>query len=239
MELSPMNKVLVITGGSRGIGLATAKHFADEGYQVINLSRQRPNLNGIEHLAVDLSDINWPGQYGDELIERVNNAAQITLVHNAGVLEKDTVRDIPADSFQRVMQLNVIAASQLNQLLLPLMQPGSSILYISSTLGEKGVANTCSYVSSKHAQIGLMKAGCQDLFGSGIHSAAICPGFTDTQMLRDHVGHDAEVLDYFAGLSAFGRLLDPKEIADTVWFCANTPAINGSVIHANLGQLEN
>ena len=119
------------------------------------------------------------------------------------------------------------------------MKSGSSILYVSSTLGEKGVANTCSYVSSKHAQIGLMKASCQDLFGSGIHTAAICPGFTDTEMLRDHVGNDAEVLDYFAGLSAFNRLLAPEEIANTLWFCANTPAINGSVIHANLGQLEN
>ena len=152
---------------------------------------------------------------------------------------RDTIRDMQADTFQQVMPLNVIAASQLNQLLLPAMKPGSCILYISSTLGEKGVANTCSYVSSKHAQIGLMKAGCQDLFGSGIHSAAICPGFTDTEMLRDHVDNDTEVLDYFAGLSAFGRWLEPKEIADTVWFCANTPAINGSVLHVNLGQQEN
>ncbi|ARN73961.1 SDR family NAD(P)-dependent oxidoreductase [Oceanicoccus sagamiensis] len=234
-----MDKVLVITGGSRGIGLATAERFADKGYCVINLSRQQPALTGITHITADLSDINWPSRCGDALLEQLNGAEAITLVHNAGVLAKDTVRDIEAETFQRVMQLNVIAASQLNQLLLPVMNTGSSILYVSSTLGEKGVANTCSYVSSKHAQIGLMKAGCQDLFGSGIHSAAICPGFTDTEMLRDHVGNDAEVLAYFAGLSAFGRLLAPKEIADTLWFCANTPAINGSVIHANLGQLEN
>lgn len=234
-----MDKILVITGGSRGIGLATAQCFAEKGYRVINLSRQAPPLNDIEHLAVDLCDIDWPKHCGNALLERVNDAEQITLVHNAGTLNKDTVRDIQAETFQRVMQLNVIAASQLNQLLLPKMKTGSSILYISSTLGEKGVANTCSYVSSKHAQIGLMKAGCQDLFGSGIHSVAICPGFTDTEMLRDHVGNNAEVLNYFAGLSAFNRLLAPEEIANTLWFCANTPAINGSVIHANLGQLEN
>ena len=234
-----MKKVLVITGGSRGIGLATAKQFAAEGYLVVNLSRQQPAVADIQHLAADLSDITWPEQHGEKLMALVADADQITLIHNAGILTKDTLRDIDAVNFQTVMQLNVIAASQLNQLLLPVMKAGSSILYVSSTLGEKGVANTCSYVSSKHAQIGLMKAGCQDLFGSGIHSAAICPGFTDTEMLRDHVGNDAQVLDYFAGLSAYSRLLQPEEIANTLWFCANTPAINGSVIHANLGQLEN
>ncbi|HEB28543.1 MAG TPA: SDR family oxidoreductase [Porticoccus sp.] len=237
-----MNKVLVITGGSRGIGLATAKQFSGEGYQVINLSRQQPALDGISHLthlSIDLADINWPNAHSKTLIDLVKSADQITLIHNAAFLAKDSISDVQAPSFQQVMQLNVIAASQLNQILLPSMKVGSSIIYVSSTLGEKAVANTCSYVSSKHAQIGLMKATCQDLMGQGIHTAAVCPGFTDTEMLREHVGHDEQVLEHFSGLSSFKRLLQPEEIANTLWFCANNPAINGAVIHANLGQLEN
>lgn len=233
-----MENILVITGGSRGIGLATAQCFAAKGYHIINLSRQNPKLEGVTHLRVDLSDINWAQQHGDKIAELLANAGSITVIHNAGWLNKDTIADVDAQVFQQVLQLNVIAASQLNQVALPFMKPGSSILYVSSTLGEKAVANTCSYVSSKHAQIGLMKSTCQDLFGKGIHTAAVCPGFTDTEMLRTHVGNDPGVLDYFATQSSFNRLLQPQEVADTLWFCSQSPAINGAVLHANLGQLE-
>ncbi|WP_101758619.1 SDR family oxidoreductase [Oceanicoccus sp. KOV_DT_Chl] len=234
-----MAKYLVITGGSRGIGLATIQHFIKEGYRVINLSRQQPQVAEVQHFNTDLSDKRWPEQVSKKILALVGTADAITLIHNAAYLAKDSVTDIDADAFQQVLQLNVIAASQLNQILLPSMKPGSSILYVSSTLGEKAVANTFSYVTSKHAQIGMMKATCQDLMGKGIHTAAICPGFTDTEMLRSHVGNDQEVLGYFSGLNSFERLLQPEEIANTLWFCAQTPAINGAVIHANLGQLEN
>jgi 3-oxoacyl-[acyl-carrier protein] reductase len=234
-----MQKYLVITGGSRGIGLATIRRFQAQQYQVVNISRTRPAQADVDHINADLSDIRWPLAVQDELQHLLRRADQICLVHNAGRLIQDSVANVDAGQFQQIMQLNVIAASQLNQLLLPLMKPGSAILYVSSTLGEKAVANSCSYVSSKHAQVGLMKATCQDLMGQGIHTAAICPGFTDTEMLRQHANNDVALLQHFADISSFKRLLKPEEIADTVYFCAQSPAINGAVMHANLGQLEN
>lgn len=231
-----MSHFLVISGGSRGIGLATITSFAGRGYEVVNLSRNPPPVDGITHIGVDMSSAQWNDGVSSQLEKKLADAKTVVLVHNAAILAKDSVVDIGADTLQSVLQLNVIAASQLNQLVLPMMKPGSSILYVNSTLGEQAVANTCSYVVSKHAQLGLMKSTCQDLFGRGIHTAAICPGFTDTEMLRDHVGNDQGVLNHFATQNAFGRLLEPKEIADTLWFCSQHPAINGSVIHANLGQ---
>ncbi len=132
----------------------------------------------------------------------------------------------------------MVACVQLDQLLLPLMGAGSSIVYVGSTLGEKAVAGSCAYVVSKHAQIGLMRATCQDLAGRGIHTACVCPGFTDTEMLRAHVGHASEVLEALAGGVTFGRLIEPEEIARTIRFCAQNAVINGAVIHANLGQVE-
>lgn len=233
-----MKRFLVISGGSRGIGLATISLFKERGYEVINLSRQQPAVDDIEHVAVDMSAQDWIANAAAQLRESLADADQIALVHNAAVLEKDSVRDIDPAALQRVLQLNVIAASQLNAAVLPLMKAGSSILYVNSTLGEQAVAGTCSYVVSKHAQLGLMKSTCQDLFGSGIHTAAICPGFTDTEMLRAHVGNAQDILDYFSQQNSFGRLLEPREIADTIWFCSQSPAINGAVIHANLGQKE-
>jgi len=135
-----------------------------------------------------------------------------------------------------VFEINLVAANSLNYLILPNMKPGSSVIYVGSTLGEKAVANSYSYVVSKHAQIGMMRATCQDLVGRNIHTACICPGFTDTEMLRQHI--PAEFLPEIAKKSAFNRLVEPKEIADTLLWAATSPVINGSVIHANLGQIE-
>ena len=136
------------------------------------------------------------------------------------------------------MQVNLIAPVQLNRLVLPLMERGSAILYVGSTLSVKAVANTCSYSTSKHALVGLMRATCQDLAGSGIHTACVCPGFTETDMLRELAGHDAAVLDSLAQNVTMGRLIDPVEIAETLYFCARQPVINGATVQANLGQFE-
>ena len=124
----------------------------------------------------------------------------------------------------------------LNRLLLPHMTEGSSILYVGSTLGEKAVPGSFSYVVSNHASIGMMRASCQDLAGTGVHTACINPGFTDTEMLRDHIPDD--VMPDIAQMSAFGRLIEPAEIGKTLLFAAQNPVINGSVINANLGQIE-
>lgn len=234
-----MSKFLVISGGSRGIGLATIELFKAQGYEVINLSRHQPPTAGIHHIPVDMSVTHWLDNIAAQLNQLLDGAEHIVVVHNAAMMLKDSTQVIEAEAFQKVLQLNVVAASQLNAQLLPKMKEGSAILYVNSTLGEKAVTNTCSYVVSKHAQLGLMRTTCQDLFGTGIHTAAICPGFTDTEMLRNHVANDEGVLHYFATQNAFNRLLRPEEMAETIWFCSQNPAINGSVIHANLGQKEN
>jgi len=232
------NKYLVISGGSRGIGFATIKKFKASGYQVINLSRSQPALEGITHISVDFSDKDWDVKCRTLLEQALPESAEITLVHNSGVLFGDTLESVSAGRLESVFQINVIAANQLNQLLLPRMNKSSSILYVASTLGEKAVANTCSYVVSKHAMIGLMKATCQDLFGREIHTAALCPGFTETEMLKEHIGNDDSVVQSITQGVSFGRLIAAEEIADALWFASQSPVINGSVIHANLGQKE-
>lgn len=234
-----MNKVLIISGASKGIGLATAALFQEKGYKVVNLSRSAPALKGITHIRADLSDANWVPQHGTQIVREVQDAAIIVLIHNAAMMVKDNNETVTPEVMQQVFQLNVIAATQLNQLLLPHMKSGSSILYVASTLAEKAVAGTCSYVTSKHAQLGLMRSTCQDLFGRDIHTAAVCPGLTDTEMLRSHCNNDETILKSMAALSSFNRLVKPEEIAYTLFFCAQNPAINGATIHANLGQREN
>ena len=166
----------------------------------------------------------------------MQNAEEIVLVHNAARLTSDKVDSTDSDELRQTMEINLIASNTLNKNLIPFMKPGSSILYIGSTLSEKAVPNSFSYVTSKHAVIGMMRATCQDLISTGIHTSCICPGFTDTEMLRSHVPD--EFMDSVRAMSAYGRLVDPGEIAVTIFWASQNPVINGSIIHANLGQIE-
>lgn len=230
-------KTLIITGASSGIGLATAKAFIEQNYHVVNISRKPCPLESVKHLSCDLSQPTALAALADPLGKVLENTQQLTLIHNAARLENDHFGLTSDENFRSVMEINVIAANGLNTLLMPFFKPGSSIIYVGSTLAEKAVPGTYTYVISKHAIIGMMRATCQDLIGSGVHTACICPGFTDTEMLRAHIPDEA--IDSIAKMNAFGRLVQPAEIAKTLLFAAENPVINGTVIHANLGQLEN
>ena len=227
---------LVITGASSGIGLATAAVFIESGYTVINLSRSACDVDGVTNITCDLADPNFLPDIETTLLAGIAEAETLCLVHNAARLAHDCVADISPKELRSVYEINLIAPTVLNRILLPSMSPGSSILYVGSTLGEKAVPGSFSYVTSKHASIGMMRATCQDLAGSGVHTACINPGFTDTEMLRDHI--PADVMPEIAQMSAYGRLIEPSEIARTLLFAAQTPVINGSVMNANLGQIE-
>jgi NAD(P)-dependent dehydrogenase (short-subunit alcohol dehydrogenase family) len=230
-------KTLVITGASKGIGLAAAKTFLDDGYRVINLSRTPAPDGRIENHAIDLSFSDAEEQVS-ELMGLLLSEGEICLVHNAAKMSNDSAKDATTDGLRDILNINVVAPHILNQAVLPFMGQGSSIIYLGSTLSEKAVANTYSYVTSKHAIVGMMRATCQDLAGTGIHTVCVCPGFTDTEMLREHVGEDADVLSHIASLSTFNRLVTPDEIAQSIFFCAKNPVINGAVMHTNLGQVE-
>ncbi|MBV1878152.1 MAG: SDR family oxidoreductase [Pseudomonadales bacterium] len=230
-------KTLLITGASKGIGYQIAQQFLAAGARVINLSRSAAPNSQIENHAIDLAQPTAELAL-QKLIADILPEGEICLVHNAAKLVNDTVDDTTTNSFREIININLVAPHMLNQLVVPLMAPGSSIIYIGSTLSEKAVPGTYSYVVTKHAIVGMMRTTCQDLVGREIHTCCICPGFTDTEMLREHVGKDPEVLQSIAATASFGRLVQPSEIASTVSFAANNPVINGTILHANLGQIE-
>ncbi len=234
--MSNGSKCLLVTGASAGIGLRTAELFHDAGYQVINLSRRRCPLDAVTHINCDLANPGFIDNIAGQITPTLQQADEIVLVHNAARLTNDSAVETPSNQLREVLEINLVGPNTLNYFVLPFMQPGSSVIYVGSTLSEKAVPNSFSYVTTKHALIGMMRATCQDLAGRGIHTAAVCPGFTDTEMLREHVPGDA--LSAVAGMSAYDRLVEPDEIARTLLFAATHPVINGAVIHANLGQIE-
>ncbi len=231
-------KTAIITGASVGIGRAAARRFLEQGYTVCNLSRRSCPEAGVLNIACDLARPAAIVEACEQLLPLIGKSSSVCLVHNASQMRKDSATACDSDSLREVLEVNVVAFNSLNQQLLSALPAGSSLLYIGSTLSEKAVAGSFSYVVSKHAQLGMMRASCQDLMGSGIHTALICPGFTDTEMLRTHIGHDPEVVAAIGGMNAFGRLIDPDEIAALIVWAHANPVINGAVLHANLGQKE-
>lgn len=233
-----MDKCVVISGASKGIGAASAALFLAEGYRVINLSRSACAHDGVINIAVNLLQADWLSHYSQQILTAVASPDQLVLIHNAALLTNDTYLSVSPERMREVMELNVVVPVALNQLLADKMGVGSAILYVGSTLAEKAVANSCAYVSSKHALLGLMRSTCQDMRGSGQHTVCICPGFTDTEMLRSHIGEDEAIVGALSEGVVLGRLVDPEEIARSLLFAAQNQVLNGAVIHANLGQVE-
>lgn len=231
-----MTKLLVITGGSRGIGEAVIKAFQADNWQVINISRTPCNLPQVHNISIDLLKAGWQEQHGVTITKLCQQAEQICIVHNASVFYKDSIETLDAQAFRDVLEFSLVAPVALNQLIIPFMKKGSSIIYIGSTLSEMAIPGRASYIIAKHALIGLMRSTCQDLAGRGISTCCICPGFVNTEMLTSQVS--MEILESLVKQKvSAGRLIEPHEIATFVQFCANHPIVNGSVLHANLGQM--
>ena len=232
-------KTAIITGASAGIGSAAAARFSAAGYRVYNLSRRPCPVAGARNIPLDLSDAAAVAAAAGELVDAARASSGGTaLVHNACRMRKDSALACDSGALRDALEVNLIAANTLNQALLPAMPAASSVLYIGSTLSEKAVPGVYSYVISKHALVGMMRATCQDLMDRGIHTACICPGFTDTDMLRGNFDNNADVLRAIAARNNGKRLIAPEEIAELILWAHENPVINGSVLHANLGQRE-
>jgi NAD(P)-dependent dehydrogenase (short-subunit alcohol dehydrogenase family) len=225
----------VITGASRGIGHAAAERFAAAGYGVVNLSRSPSSLEGVVNIAVDLAAPDWSAAAGPALRAAVAGAPTISLVHNSALKLAGGVDEVEAADLRQMLEVAVVAPAILNRLLLGEMRPGSSIIYIGSTLSQRATRGMAAYVACKHAVLGLMRSTCQDLAGRQIHSCCVNPGFTDTEMLRSYGG---EALAHLAGLSTQNRLIAPSEIAELICFAAANPVVNGAALNADLGFIE-
>lgn len=231
-----MKKYLIITGGSRGIGYATIKRFIQEDYQIINISRNLCKLPGVTNLSVDLNNLHSIEQHTAQLQAASRDAEVVCLVHNAAHLKKDSVDSMSLNVLSETLQVNLIAPVLINKICIPFMKGGSSIIYIGSALSEMAVFGFASYIISKHAQVGLMRATCQDLASKDIRSICICPGFVDTQLLKDSI--QAETIDWLTQNKVIAkRLIKPNEIAELIFNCSQAPIINGEIIHADLGQV--
>jgi NAD(P)-dependent dehydrogenase (short-subunit alcohol dehydrogenase family) len=186
-------KTVLISGASRGIGLATARQFASLGARVglvagnAQLLRDAAaELEGSHHaVAADLTD---PAQCARAVSEVSAALGPIdVLISCAGVLRRDFVEDVAPADFEQSYRLHVGAAIWLTQNVLASMRERGfgRIVLVSSELGLIGGPSYASYCSSKWAMVGLGEVLAHELGGSGVRAAVVCPGDVRTDQLSE------------------------------------------------------
>jgi NAD(P)-dependent dehydrogenase (short-subunit alcohol dehydrogenase family) len=223
-------KTAVITGGTSGIGLASAKRFAAEGAFVYLFGRRQAELDDAVK-AVGASargiqgDISKPEDL-DRLfaIVREERGSIDVLFANAGLGSLAPLGAITAEQFDEVFDVNVKGTLFTVQKGLPLLQAGSSIVLTGSTTGTKGTAAFSVYSASKAAIRNFARSWALDLKGTGIRINVLVPGPTETPGLMRALGRSGAQDALVAGLidqTALGRMGDPSETAAVALFLAS------------------
>jgi short-subunit dehydrogenase len=208
-----MQKIAVVTGGSKGIGLAIVEKLLNENYMVFTVSRTEGELSPLKQkfgnqLDINLLDFSVPSNikiFSEKITALVTEID--VLVNNAGVFLPGSIHEEAAGSFELQMQLNVAAPYHLTRALLPLMIAKKSgyIFNICSTASIVPYVNGGSYCISKHALLGFSKVLRQELIPHQISVSSILPGATLT--------------DSWAGTDLpENRFMKASDIAETLWF---------------------
>lgn len=241
------NQVIVVTGGTSGIGLGTAKAFAAQGAAVYITGRRQETLDA----AVQAIDGNVTGVRGDmsnladldRLYDTVQQKhAQIDVLFvNAGGGEFAPLGAITEDHYQRTFDTNVKGVLFTVQKALPVLRDGASIILTSSTTGTAGTANFSVYSASKAAVRNFARSWILDLKDRNIRVNVVSPGLTETAGVTDLFGggDQAEsIKDHFIGSIPSGRIGQPEDVANAVLFLASKDSsfINGIELFVDGGM---
>ncbi|MFD0829743.1 SDR family NAD(P)-dependent oxidoreductase [Neobacillus sp. M.A.Huq-85] len=230
------NKVCVVTGGASGIGLATATLLAEVGAKVILLDI---NAENGEKAASDLKNKEYQAEFvqcdvtKSSDCETVRNHIEASygkidvLFNNAGVIRRKSVVELEESDWDLVLDVSLKGIYLLSKYLIPLMASGGggSIINTGSGWGIKGGDQAAAYCAAKAGVVNLTKAMAIDHGPQNIRVNCICPGDTDTPLLRDEAKQLNLKEDAFLVSSAKGRPLErlgtPRDIAKGVLFLAS------------------
>jgi len=246
-------KVAIVTGGASGIGRATARLFAKEGAAVVinDINREAGEASAQEIGQSGGRAVFEPGDVTRsvdcrQLVDRtLGEFGRIdVLFNNAGIIRRASVIELSEDDWDRVMAVNVKSIFLLSRLVIPVMVKtgGGSIINTASGWGLAGGARAAVYCASKGAVVLLTKAMAIDHGPQKIRVNCICPGDTDTNMLRSEARQLGENEKSFLTESArrpLGRMGRPEEIAQSVLYLASDAAsfVTGTALVVDGGGL--
>ena len=246
-------KVAWISGVTSGIGEATARLFAREGAKVALVGRSLPlgrliaaelKADGGEALPL-VCDVSKESQVRDSIRRTVARFGRLDiLVNNAGMVHVKALHQYTEREWDRVMAVNVKSMFFALKHGLPHLRSAkrSWIVNVGSISSFVGQALTPVYTTSKHAIVGLTKSIALDYAGDGVRCNCVCPGITDTPMLREHLNTQPDPEAALAGRLRrvpMGMPLTPHDVAKTILFlsCDDSSGITGTTLTIDAGYL--
>lgn len=242
-------RVAIITGGSRGIGAATARLFAELGADIsINYFANRGQAEQVKadiekqgrRCLVEKADIGRRADCENLVRSTVEELGRLdVLINNAGIWTEAAIEDMSDEILDRLLDINLKGCFYTASAAVPYMkkQKYGNIIFISSTAGQRGEAWHSHYAASKGALISLTKSLSSELAADGIRVNCVAPGWVDTDMSHESlVGPDGEK---YVSLIPLGRAATAEELAGPVVFLASEWAsfITGEILNVNGGAV--
>jgi NAD(P)-dependent dehydrogenase (short-subunit alcohol dehydrogenase family) len=233
------NKVVVITGGAGGIGLAAGRLFANEGANVLLVDLEKNPLQTAVHsvgsakVSYQIADVTQPDQVQEYVAVAIERYGKIDcFLNNAGVEGVVApIIDSPVDIFDQVIAVNVKGVWLGLKFVIPAMltNGGGSIVITSSLAGLKGTPNLSPYITSKHAVVGMMRSVSQEYATRGIRINTVNPAPIETRMMRSleqgvAPGQEAAAKNEFSKMMPMGRYGEPEEVAGLMAFLCSDEA---------------